>query len=168
MNVFFQRFISLLLAVVLQRSFLDVLWPGLSAPAIILSVTITLIFLLGFEQGIGWVVLLLLLHMLLGVSGIFPVYAVAVAYGTSFIVRRLRIEHRIQSSLILALATGLSAGTFLVLLSVTQDIRLSASLLAANILEGFLVFPLVFGALRFREERIRSSLMSEFRGMRTS
>lgn len=167
MSVFFQRVGLLLFAVILQRSFLDILWPSLEVPALVISVIISLIFLLGFERGLGWALLTLLLFALLGEVGMFPVFAVGVAYGTSFLSRRLVIEHRFQSSLILSIVAAGAAVLYGVLSALVYHGTVGVGSIVGSALETLLVFPLVLIVLRLSEEYIRTSQMSEFRGLRT-
>lgn len=167
MSVFFKRFFLLLVAVILQRSFLDILWPTLEAPAMIIATVISLTFLFGFIRGLGWVLLVLLLHFLLGEAGMFPVFAIGIAYGTSFLSRRLLIERRTESSLALALVAAVSAILYLLLLSFWHAADISVVLVLANALEAALLFPLVFVIMHFHEMRIQENIRSEFRDLRS-
>ncbi|MFZ1626347.1 MAG: hypothetical protein WAT81_00915 [Candidatus Moraniibacteriota bacterium] len=167
MSTFIQRITLLLLAVILQRSFFDVLWPSLIAPALIISVVVSLVFLLGFEHGLPWVFLTLFLFTLLGEVGIFPVFAVGVAYGTSFLSRRLLIEHHVESSLALAMVTAAAAAAYVFVSIFLYGSSATVGQVIGGIFEAFLIFPLVLIVLRFSEEHIRSSQMAEFRGLRT-
>lgn len=170
MNLFLQQFVLLLALVILQRSFFDILWPGFDVPALIIAATIALVFILGFARALGWVLMLIFLYVLLGSNseiGYFPVIAVVVAYGTSFLSRRLLIERPIQSSLTLAFVSGLSVGAAALIFRLFQDSSMSLAAGAGDALLTMLIFPIVFIVLRIREEHVRSSLMSEFRGLRT-
>ena len=167
MNVFLQRSVPLLIFIVLQRSFLDVLWPSLEAPSLLIATIISLVFLLGFKQSLGWVLFTVLLFMLLGTVGYFAIFAVVVAYGTSFLSRRLLIERRLQSILALSVVSAGSAVAYLFISFFWYRGGLVIWQITGNALEALLIFPIVFGILRFSEEHIRASLMSEFRGLRS-
>ena len=167
MSTFIQRIMLLLFAVILQRSFFDILWPSLIAPALIISVVVSLVFLLGFKQGLPWVFLTLFLYTLLGEVGIFPVFAVGVAYGTSFLSRRLLIEHRFQSSLALSIVTAASAIVYVLGSIVLSGSSTTVGQVIGSIFEALLIFPIVLIVIRFSEEYIQSTQMAEFRGLRT-
>lgn len=170
MSIVLQQILILLFIVILQRSLLDILWPGFDAPSLIIAATIALVFVLGFARSLRWVLLLIFFYVLLGndgVQGLFPVIAVGIAYATSFLSRRLLIERHIESSLVLGLVSAFMALGYAVLFALWRDMTFSISAAAGNMLLAFSLFPLVFTVLRIREERIRFSLMSEFRGMRT-
>lgn len=167
MNSFLQRTILLLFFVILQRSFSDILWSDLEAPSLMIAATVALVFLLGFQQALGWVLLMIFLFMLLGTTSFFALFAIGVAYGTSFLSRRLLIEHRFQSILVLSAISAAAAASYLLLDALWHPSGIAFGKVAGNMLEAFLLFPLVFSLLRFSEEHIRTSLMSEFRGLRT-
>lgn len=170
MSIVFQQILILLFIAILQRSFLDILWPGFDAPSLIIAATIALVFVLGFARSLRWVLLLIFFYALLGnggTQGLFPVVAVGIAYAASFLSRRLLIERHVESSLILGLVSAFMALGYAVLFALWQDMPFSVLAAVGNMLLAFVLFPLVFTVLRIREERIRFSLMSEFRGMRT-
>ncbi|MFZ1655064.1 MAG: hypothetical protein WBO92_02905 [Candidatus Moraniibacteriota bacterium] len=167
MSVFVQRLLLLLLLVVLQHSFLDILWPSLGAPVLLIAASIAIVFLTGFAQGIGWVVLMVGLSFLLEEMSFFPVFAVGIAYGASFLSRRLRLEDRIQNIVVLSLVAAFSALLYRVLLYFFEAVDWTLSLMIWDAALAFLVFPIVFGIIRRHEEYIKTSLMSEFRGLRS-
>jgi hypothetical protein len=170
MSIVFQQILLLLLIAILQRSFFDVLWPGFDAPSLIIATTIALVFVQGFARSLRWVLLLVFLHALLGNSGLqglFPVTAVGIAYATSFLSRRLLIERHMESGLALGLFSALMALGYSLFFALWQQAIISVAAIVGNALLAFLLLPLVLTVLRIREERIRFSLMSEFRGMRT-
>ena len=133
-------------------------------------VNILQILISNFGQGYFGNLQLVFFYELLGngsVQGLFPIIAVGIAYGTSFLSRRLLIERHVESSLALGLVSALMALVYLLLLTLWRDATISVLAVFGNMLLSGLLFPLVFMVLRIREERIRFSLMSEFRGMRT-
>ncbi len=170
MSIILQQTLLLLVIVILQRSFLDVLWPGLDAPSLIIATIIALVFILGFSRALGWVIMLVFFYELLGngsIEAIFPVAAVGIAYAASFLSRRLLIERHVESSLALGLVSASAALAYLLSLVLLQDSTLVPIVALGNMFLASLLFPIVFTVLRIREERIRFGLMSEFRGMRT-
>ncbi len=170
MSIVLQQTLLLLSLVIFQRSFLDILWPRFDAPSLIIATIIALVFILGFIRSLNWVLLLIFFYGLLGsgdMQGLFPIMAVGIAYSASFLSRRLLIERHMESSLALGLVSASMVLAYTLLLSVWQDSIVSFSTVLGNMLLALFLFPLVFTVLRIREERIRFSLMSEFRGMRT-
>lgn len=170
MSIVLQQILLLLLIVIIQRSFFDVLWPNFDAPSLIIAATITLVFVQGFARSLRWVLLLIFFHALLGndgMQGLFPVIAVGIAYATSFLSRRLLIERHVESGLALGLFSAFAAFGYALLFALWQSSSVSVSAIVGNALLAFFLLPLVLTVLRIREERIRFSLMSEFRGIRT-
>ncbi len=170
MSIVLQHILFLLLIVIMQRSFFDILWPGFDAPALIIATTITLVFVQGFAQSLRWVLVLVFFYVLLGngdTQGLLPIVTVGIAYATSFLSRRLLIERHMESSLALGLVSAFMALGYSLLLSLWQDTALVLSGIIGNMVLSALLFPCIFTVLRIWEERIRFSLMSEFRGMRT-
>lgn len=170
MSIVLQQILLLLTIVIFQRSFFDILWPGFDAPSLIIATTIALVFIMGFARSLRWVLLLAFFYALLGnggMQGLFPVVAVGTAYATSFLSRRLLIERRMESSLALGLVSALTALGYSLFIALWKDAIILVSAVVGNMLLAFLLFLVVFIVLRIREERIRFSLMSEFRGMRT-
>jgi hypothetical protein len=170
MSIILQQILLLLVIVILQRSFLDILWPGLDAPSLIIATIVALVFILGFSRALGWVIALVFFYELLGsgtVQAVFPVAAVAIAYAASFLSRRLLIERHAESSLALGLVSASAVLAHLLSLVLFRDSTLVPIVVIGNMLLASFLFPIVFTVLRIREERIRFGLMSEFRGMRT-
>jgi|GEM_PF-5915510 len=168
MNLFLQRFIIFLGAAILQRSGFDIIWPNFQAPAIMIALVVSLVFILGFEQGLAWSLLAVLIYSLLGRGDLFVVYAVVVAYGTSFLSRRLVIERTLESGLVLAITSVLFTLLFYgVLFGVAQETLPTFMMMILNALQTLLVFPIVFILLQLWERRVRNSFMSQFRGLRT-
>jgi hypothetical protein len=166
MNIVLQRLAVLLIAAVMQRSFFVVLWPMIVAPGVIIALVISFVFILGFERGLVWSLFGVTLHALLGPMTLFPIYAVAIAYAMSFLSRRIVLEAHMRSYFILASVAGGFALMYAVGLALLQAEILSVGWLIANFFESFMLFLLLFPLLRFWEQRIQSSLMSEFRGVR--
>lgn len=96
MKVFFFRSIFLLLLVLLQLSFFDILFPWFRAPLFLLGAVVVFTLVRGFPGALFMTVPLTLLCDVVSVGAItwFSVYAVIFSYGTSFLSRRLLIEHQ--------------------------------------------------------------------------
>lgn len=168
MSIFLQRTALFLLVVIMQRSFLDVLWPGLVAPTLMITLIVSLVFLNGFENGGLWSLLALILFALLGEGEqAFLLYAVVIAYGTSFLSRRLVTERPLQTAVILALSSAGFAFVYALLFLLIENGRFDFLGASLNALQAALVFPFVFLLFRAWEGYIKNSFMSEFRGMRT-
>lgn len=170
MSMVLQQGLILLSIVIFQRSFFDVLWPSFIAPVLIITVIIALVFVLGFTRALGWVLLLVFFYTLLGNDdqrGMFPIVGVVIAYGTSFLSRRLLIEQHVESSLALGIFGAVSVLVYWFLMRFSQNISITISVLLGNALAALIIFPIVFTLLRIWDERVRFSRMSEFRGLRT-
>lgn len=96
MKTFFFRTGFLILLVLLQLSFFDILLPWFRAPLFLLGAVVALTLVRGFPKSLAMTVPLTLLFesASLGAVTWFSLYAVLFSYGTSFLSRRLLIEHR--------------------------------------------------------------------------
>lgn len=96
MKIFFLRTLFLLLLVLLQISFFDILFPWFRAPLFLLGVIVIFTLVRGFPNALFMTVPLTLLFdaVSLGIVTWFSLYAIIFSYGTSFLSRRLLIEHR--------------------------------------------------------------------------
>ena len=168
MTLFVQRLALFLLLAVFQYSFLDVLWPSFSAPAAMISLTVSLVFLSGFEHGGLWALFATALFLLLSQDDYtFALFTVLVAYGTGFLSRRLVIERPVQTSFVLASASAGFAAGYIVISALISRQSFDTGALFGNILQTMLVFPVMFLILKTWEKFAKESAMSEFRGMRT-
>ncbi len=96
MKLFFFRMAIVLLLVFLQLSFFDILFPWFHVPILILVAVVAWTLVSGFPHALFMTVPLTILFdaVLQGAVGAFSLYAILLAYGTSFLSRRLLIEHR--------------------------------------------------------------------------
>ncbi len=96
MKIFFLRIFLLLLLVFLQFSFFNILFPWFRAPLFLLGVVVIFSLVRGFPSTLFMTVPLTLLFDALTVGEIswLTPYAVFFAYVTSFLLRRLLLEHR--------------------------------------------------------------------------
>ncbi len=96
MKAFFLRISLLLVFVLLQLSFFDILFPWFHAPLFLLGGVVVFTLIRGFPSSLFMTLPLTLFFdaASLGVVTWFSLYAVIFSYGTSFLSRRLLIEHR--------------------------------------------------------------------------
>lgn len=94
-DVFF-RIAFLLLLVFLQLSFFNILFPWFRAPLFLLGVVISFVLIRNFPSALFMTLPLTLLFdtVSLGRVSWFSLYAVFFAYVTSFLLRRLLLEHK--------------------------------------------------------------------------
>lgn len=96
MKIFFLRLLVLLLLVFLQISFFDILFPWFRAPLFLLGAIVAFTLVRGFPDALFMTLPLSLLFDTASAGAVtwFSIYATIFAYGTSFLSRRLLIEHR--------------------------------------------------------------------------
>ncbi|GEM_PF-1694904 len=90
------RFLLLLIVIFFQLSFLDILFPQLAVPIGIVVCTVVWTLVQGFPRALWMTVPLSVLYEIVvsGSVGIFSVFSIVLAYGVSFLSRRLLIEER--------------------------------------------------------------------------
>lgn len=90
------RIIFLFLLVLLQLSFFDILFPWFRAPLFLLGAVVAFTLIRGFPRSLWMTVPLVLLFESASVGAVtwLSLYAVFFSYGTSFLSRRLLIEHQ--------------------------------------------------------------------------
>jgi hypothetical protein len=105
MKIFFFRLLLLLLAIFLQISFFDILFPWFKAPLFLLGVIVALTLVRGFPGALFMTVPLTILFDIASFGAVtwFSFYATLFTYGISFLSRRLLIEHRGLGLLLYAL-----------------------------------------------------------------
>lgn len=96
MKVFFLRLLVIVVILFLQLSFLDILIPQVSAPILIFIAAIAWTLISGFPEVFSWTIPLVILFEAVssGTIGSVSLYAVPLMYCTSFLSRRLLIQHR--------------------------------------------------------------------------
>ncbi len=96
MKIFVLRVLLLLTLVFLQVSFFSILFPWFRAPLFLLGVIASLTLARNFPSALLVVVPLTLLYDAVTFGGVtwFSVYAVVFSYVTSFLLRRLLLEHQ--------------------------------------------------------------------------
>lgn len=96
MKTFFLRLLFILAVLFFEFSFFDVLFPWTSAPLILLASIVIWSLLIPFPRVLFTTLSLAILFDIVssGTPGIFSLYSVALVYGTSFLSRRLLVEHQ--------------------------------------------------------------------------
>lgn len=182
MKVFFLRFGSIMLILLLQFSFLDIVFPQLQAPLLLLVSIVAWTLVRGFPESLLMTVPLGLLFdsVSFGMVGSFSLYAVILSYATSFLSRRLLIEHRGLSLTLYALfasagALGYRLFTFFFSQGGAQGFadglfRMLAALPSESSLSSFVLgIPLFAGAyfvLKRFEERLDLMSQKQFLNVR--
>lgn len=112
MKIAFLRSLFILSIIFFEFSFFDILFPEFSVPIVIIVSVIAWILLSGFPRALFMIVPLSLLFDIVssGTPGALSLYAVLLAYTTSFLSRRLLVEHRGIGMVLYALFAGI--GTF--------------------------------------------------------
>lgn len=96
MKVFFLRITFIPLLVFLQLSFFNILFPWFGAPMFLLTIVVAWTLVLGFPRSLFMTLPLTLLFDIISYGKVseFSLYAVLLAYGTSFLFKRLHLERR--------------------------------------------------------------------------
>ncbi len=96
MKIFYFRVIIIALLVFLQLSFFNIIFPWFQMPLLLLCAVVAWTLAVGFPRSLWMTVPLMLFFdsVAYGTVSTFSLYAVLLAYGTSFLSRRLLIEHR--------------------------------------------------------------------------
>lgn len=95
MKIFFIRVCVILILVFLEVSFFNVLFSTTPAPLILIASVVAWVLIVGFSQALYMLIPLALLFdiVTMGVLGAFSLYALLLAYTTSFISRRFLVEY---------------------------------------------------------------------------
>lgn len=111
MKIFFLRLFFLLLLVSLQFSLLDILFPYFATPLLLMTSIVAWVLLIGFSRALWMIIPLVIVFDTVthGVPGTFSLYAVLIAYTTSFFSRRLLVEHSGMGMFLYGLYSGLGA-----------------------------------------------------------
>ncbi len=112
MKIFFLRFSVVLGIIFTQLSFLDILFPRTFAPIFLFSALVAWTLIVSFPAVLRIALPLVLLFEALssGTVGSVSLYSIPLLYATSFLSRRLLIEHRGMGIFLYALYV--SAGVF--------------------------------------------------------
>lgn len=96
MKTFFLRLLFILAVLFFEFSFFDILFPWISAPLVIVASIVTWSLLMPFPRVLFTTLSLAILFDIVssGVPGILSLYSVVLVYSTSFLSRRLLVEHQ--------------------------------------------------------------------------
>lgn len=116
MKIFFLRLFFILTIVFFEFSFFDILFPGTSAPLLLIASVVAWILISGFPRALFMTVPLTAFFdtVSTGAPGALSLYAVLLAYTTSFLSRRLLLEHRGIGMILYALFAGIGALGYIV------------------------------------------------------
>lgn len=116
MKIFFLRLFFILIIVFFEFSFFDILFPETSAPFLIIASVVAWILIAGFPRALFMTVPLTAFFDIVstGMPGALTLYAVPLAYTTSFLSRRLLVEHRGIGMILYALFAGVGAFGYIV------------------------------------------------------
>ncbi|OGI14099.1 MAG: hypothetical protein A2878_00065 [Candidatus Moranbacteria bacterium RIFCSPHIGHO2_01_FULL_54_31] len=183
MKIFFLRSLFILALVFFEFSFFDVLAPSVSAPLILISSVVVWTLLSGFPGALPMIIPLTILFDLVssGTLGTLTLYAIPLAYATSFLSRRLLVEHRGMGMILYALCAAVSNFGYLVVsilffqghpLSFTRETlttlfsALSFAPLMLSMLLTLPLFALAYAVIRRFEERMGFIAQGEILPMR--
>lgn len=111
MKIFFLRLLFILLLVSFEFSFFDILFPQIAVPIILIASIVIWTLILGFPRVLYMVIPLTVFFDITssGTLGILTLYAVLLAYATSFLSRRLSVEYRGLDIVLYALFASLAS-----------------------------------------------------------
>ncbi|MGK2848922.1 MAG: hypothetical protein ACSLEX_02540 [Minisyncoccota bacterium] len=111
MTIFFARFFFILLLVFLEFSFFDILFQGIGSPFLLIMIIVAWTLIRGFPQVLFSLIPIALIFDIVanGRPSTLLLYAILLAYATSFLSRRLLVEHYGFGMVTYALFSGFSA-----------------------------------------------------------
>lgn len=145
----------------IQLSGLDVLFMSLQVPGVILALAGSLIVVLGFPAGFWWAIGTGILFDILQAGELtwFTLLVALFVSATYFLVRRITLASSGSVKGFLVLLVLITCGGFL---GMTQ----MAWLPLLDIVMIVLITPIVYTSVSWLEDWLRSTSLSEFRGMR--
>lgn len=180
MKVIFLRILFFILLVFLQISFFGIVFPWFHAPLFLIGVVVAMTLVRSFPSVLSIVLPVVLLYDVASSGTVtwFSVFSILTSYVTSFLLRRLMLDHRGVGLLLYALvsygATLLYQGIFFTLLYheavadraiMISNLPSSDSLLFS--LVSFIpVFFLTSVMIRRFEDSLESLNQRQFRGIR--
>lgn len=111
MKIFFLRLSFILVIVFLQSSFLNIVFPLTTTPLLLIASIVAWVLLAGFPHALFAIIPLAILFDIVatGTPGTLTLYAIPLAYITSFLSRRLLVEHQGIGMLLYTLFTAIGA-----------------------------------------------------------
>lgn len=185
MKLFILRFLFICLLVFFEFSFFDILFPQISVPLLLIASIVAWALIVDFPRVLYMLVPLAMFFDIIatGTLGTLSLYVVPLAYATSFLSRRLLIEHRGTGMVLYSLfsAAG-SFGYILFHLLFFQGgmlswfggslINLYSLIMSSHIFLSFflsvLLFPLIYFVIRRFEAYMGIAARKEVLQMRES
>ncbi|MBI2439438.1 MAG: hypothetical protein HYV45_02470 [Candidatus Moranbacteria bacterium] len=181
MKVFFLRFLFIVTILFFEYSFLDILFPIITVPVLLLSTVVAWTLVAGFPRAIIFLLPLTIIFdcVSLGTISALTLYAVLLSYATGFFSRRLLAERRGLSMAIYAFFSAINVLGFMLfvkiffqkndisffLLSEIATAVFSWQFFLSFFLSFFLFFPAYY-SIRMFEEYIKNIVQSEFSRIR--
>jgi hypothetical protein len=182
MKIFFLRFIAIVFAVALQLSFFDIAFPWFHVPLLLIACVTAWTLALGFPESLKMTVPLTVAFEIfsMGTVGAFSLYAVLLAYATSFLSRRILVGQQGAGAFLYAIFTAAMAlafqGMMYLLLRGRTDaaesdlLRLpsefSPSMLLLSAVLAILAFLVAYPMILRFEERMKSIVQKQFLNVR--
>lgn len=116
MKIFFLRLFFILAMVFLELSFLDILFPEMPAPPIVITGIVAFGLISEFSQALFMILPLALFFDIIssGKPGALSLFAVPLAYATSFLSRRILMSHRGWGIILYALVSGAAVFSYVI------------------------------------------------------
>ncbi len=182
MKIFLLRSSAIVIAVALQLSFFDIAFPWFHVPLLLIACVVAWTLALGFPESLRMTVPLSVAFEVFssGTVGIFSLYAVLLAYATSFLSRRILVGQRGAGAFLYAVFTAAMAlayqGAMYLLLRSRTDaaesdlLRLpsefSPGMLFLSVALAILAFLIAYPAILRFEERAKSIAQKQFLNVR--
>jgi hypothetical protein len=111
MKIFFLRLFFILVVVFIEFSFFGVIFPQAFTPFVLIASVVAWVLVSGFPSALFMIVPLTAFFDIvsLGMPGSLTLYSVLLAYTTSFLSRRILVEHRGAGMVLYALYSGFGA-----------------------------------------------------------
>lgn len=111
MKIFFLRLFFILAVVFIEFSFFDVMFPQVFTPFVLIASVVVWVLVSGFPSALFMIVPLTVFFDIIssGMPGSLTLYSVLLAYATSFLSRRILVEHRGTGIVLYALYSGFGA-----------------------------------------------------------
>lgn len=177
MKILFFRILFLLLLVFLQLSFFNILFPWFHAPLFLLGVVASYALVKNFPEALFMTVPLTLLYDAASIGAVswFSLYAVFFAYVTSFLLRRLLLEHTGIGLALYALVAFGAALLYQTLFSFVKHdysfgetvlLNTSSESLIFSLILFFPIFLLMYSSIKQFEQYLERLNQKQFRNIR--
>lgn len=183
MKIFFLRLFFILFLVFFEFSFFDVLFPRIAVPAVLVVSVVVWALIVDFPYVLYMVIPLTAFYDIVssGTLGTLTLYTVPLAYATSFLSRRLLVEHHGTGMILYALFASLGSFGYIVSnfilfqnSSLFWHVRIFTQFFLMvdfsdfflQILLSALLFPVLYRGIRSFETHIRIVAQREILQMR--